>query len=142
METYVFLKCSDSKKDYFKGNTPYHFRVKLNQRLVFDGFWVVSLTELNFGKVDLTHMNDPYIDVLCNLCDSSLVGHTQLPLLRRIDLREGPNFTFANEYNIHVMVKESPDIEISIKASDGTPQSFLKEETHLTLHFRRYPFTD
>ncbi len=137
----MFLKSLDSKKEYFKENTPYRFRVKLNQRLVFDGFWVVSLTELNFGKLtDVDKIQDPYVNILCNLCDSSLVGDAQLPLLRRIDLRLGPNFTFANEYNIHVVLKESPVIEIVIKPSDEVALSFLSEETSATLHLQRYPF--
>lgn len=136
----MFLKSSDSKATYYKDNTPYHFRVKLNQRLAFDGFWVVSLTELKLDKVDLNHVNDHYVDVFCNICHSSLVGDKQIPLLRRIDLREGPQYTFANEYNMRVMVKETPDIELCIRASDGTPLSFLEKETHATLHFRQYPF--
>ena len=87
MEKYVFLKSSDSVRTSFPENTSYHFRVKLNQRLVFDGFWVVSLMELNFGKVELTEDTHPYVDVLCNLCDTSLVGETQLGLLRRSNVR-------------------------------------------------------
>ncbi len=142
MEKYIFLKSSDSKKSYFTDNTPYHFRVKLNQRLIFDGFWVVSLVELKLGKLDLTSLNDPYADVLCNLCDSSLSGESQIPLLRRIDLREGPNYAFGNEFNMHVIVNESPNIEICIKANNGPHNSFLKEETHVTLHLRHYPFID
>lgn len=142
MERYIFLKSSDSKQSYFNENTPYHFRVKLNQRLNFDGFWVVSLTEINFGKLDITHMNDPYVDVLCNLCDSSLAGEQQLPLLRRLDLRQGPYYSFAHEYNIPIKVKESPHIEVRIKASNGMSPSFLKEVTYVTLHLRRYPFID
>ena len=98
MEKYIFLKSSDSKTTSFPGNTAYHFRVKLNQRLIFDGFWVVSLTELNFGNLELSKVRDPYIDIMCNLCDSSLVGETQLNLLRRIDLRQGPTYTFGTVF--------------------------------------------
>lgn len=142
MEKYIFLKSSDSKQSYFPDNTPYKFRVKLNQRLNLDGFWVVSLTELHFGKVDITDLNDTYVDVLCNICDSSLVGEHQMPILRRIDLRQAPSYTFANEYIIPIKVKETPHIELHIKARNGTHSSFLKEETHATLHLRRYPFIE
>ena len=141
MEKYIFLRSNDSKVNYFKDNNSYHFRVKLNQRLIFHGYWVVSLTEINFGKlIGVDNIKDPYVDILCNLCDTSLVGDVQLPLLRHIDLRLGPNYTFANEYNIHVVVKESPDIEIVIKVSDEVSQTFLSEDTTVTLHLQRYPF--
>ena len=142
MEKYIFLQSSDSKTTSFPGNTRYHFRVKLTQRLTFDGFWVVSLMELNFGKLDMSKVKDPYVDVLCNLCDSSLVGETQLSLLRRIDLRQGPTYSFGTEMCMRVKLKETDNIELYLRSDNPDPASFLSEETHATLHLRRYPFVD
>ncbi len=142
MERYVYLKSSDSKMTFFPENTAYHFRVKLNQRLLFDGFWVVSLTELNFGKVDLSNITNPNVDVLCNVCDSSLAGETQLALLRHIDLRQGPACMFGTEFNIHVKLKETDNIELYLKSENASTLSFLTEETYATLSLRDYPFVE
>lgn len=140
MDKYFVFNSSDSK-EYFP-NTPYRFRVKLSHRLQLDGLWMLALAELRFGKLDLSNINNFNIDVMCNLCNSSYVGDDFIPLLRRVDLRDGPNYQFNQLFFVPVIVKDVSTVEIYIKCTQGTPQSFLKEDVNLTLLLRHYPFIE
>ena len=141
MDKYIVFGNSDSKTMY-PDNTSYKFRVKLAQRLTFEGLWFVSLLELHFGKIILTNLIEHTVDIMCNLCDTSLVGEGLLPLLRRIDLRDGPNYHFNTLWHIPVVVTDTSFIDIYIKPSANTSLSFLKEDTKVTLLLRRYPFIE
>lgn len=84
MERYVYIKDNESNL-YFIDNKPYHFKVRLQLPLNFDGYWKVALCEINFSrdtKIRKTHVDDT-VFIYSNICKESIVNGGEYSLLRR-----------------------------------------------------------
>ena len=137
MDRYIVFN-NRSCDNVFPQNNPNHFRTTLAQTLPLRGSWLVGVVELRLGEVDLQGMNSPYADILCNLADSSQCDDKLKPLLRRIDLRDAPNFEWNPPWLIPVVLRDVNEIEIHIKSVDSNSNSFLKGDTQVALLLRQY----
>ena len=141
MSLRMILSSTDSKQ-YFS-NTPNIFTVQLSKQLQFDGYWVVALTEFNLKNNHLgSRITNGEIFVCCDICQETIVGEREIPLLRRIILErdKDSNIIFSLPYYISVKVSQIQQIQIYLKDSTGKLTSFNDQEVTLTLHFKKFPY--
>ena len=79
---YVTVSSNDSL-EYFQDNNGSNFRVHLKRPLQFEGFWVCALCDLEYAS---TTPNEGNLWVYSNVCNDSIVGGVELPLLRRVPI--------------------------------------------------------
>lgn len=75
------------------------------------GDWTVELTEFRNSKLIKT--TDQEIFVYCSVCDDSIVGGSQKPLLRRIVLKNNNNVVFERPYRIPLRINDLGDTSTS-----------------------------
>lgn len=134
MSMRMVLKSTDSSTVH-SDNKPQDFRVRLPRPLPLKGDWTVELTEFRNSK--LTKTTDQEIFVYCSVCDDSIVGGSQKPLLRRIVLKNNNNVIFERPYRIPLRINDIGDIHVYIKDMQDADASFLTGESTVTLVFRR-----
>ena len=84
-EFYMIVQSNDSL-EYYPNNSPVDFRIHLKKSLNLKGNWMVSLTDIDYL---ITQENRPATRsfwVYLNVCQSTVVGDTSLPLLRRVPI--------------------------------------------------------
>ena len=134
------LLSSEDSSDYFQ-NKPNNFTIQLNKQIQFDGYWTVALTEF---KVEswLTTSKIQEIFVCCNVCEETIVGSKEMPLLRRIYLE--PKTTghaiFTLPYYVPVKIAQIQQISLYITDRDGKLVSFLNGAVNISLHFKKFPY--
>ena len=129
----LVVKSTDSTFTY-PTNQPWDFRVRLPTPLSLEGYWTIELTEFYINNV-----TNKEIFVFCSLCDMSIVGGKEVPLLRRIYLQNEKNVIFTAPYQIPLRCADVTDIHIYIKDAQDKHASFLTDPPTLTLVFRRHP---
>ena len=129
----LVVKSTDSTFTY-PTNQPWDFRVRLPTPLSLEGYWTIELTEFY-----INNLTNKEIFVFCSLCDMSIVGGKEVPLLRRIYLQNEKNVIFTAPYQIPLRCADVTDIHIYIKDAQDKPASFLTDPPTLTLVFRRHP---
>lgn len=129
---------SEDGKDLFSNNKPFDFRVKLNQRIQLDDYWVVAVTEFS-----TTERNDlgkkPELFIFSDICQNSFIGNNEQPLLRRIyfDSIKQNNIIYDTPYYIPVRQGGIQHIHFYIKDDKGQDASFLKQKVTITLHLKK-----
>ena len=123
--------------DFFPNNTSHNFVVKLNRALLFDGYWVVALTEIGTSE---RAQKDEFV-VYSDICQDSFVGSSEQPLLRRIFYEDvnDKNIIYVNPYYVPVNLKDIQQIYIYIKDENGNEASFLKKKVTVALHLKKIP---
>lgn len=91
MSLRMVLKSTDSASTH-SDNKPYNFRVRLPRSLPLTGEWTVELTE--FCNDSIGRLSDKEIFVYCSICEDTIIGECQGPLLRRIYLIDSKNQIF------------------------------------------------
>lgn len=131
MDIRMLLKSSDSL-DLYSDNKPYDFYVHLPRPLTLTGFWTVSLLEVcmfNNKRTDLY--------IYTNLCEDTIVGDKELPLLRRVySKRSSPNEIFTYPYEVPTRLGQVHDVHIYIKDATGQEASFLRGDTSVILELK------
>lgn len=138
MSVRMVLTSTDSS-EYFE-NKPHCFRVQLNKQIQFDGYWTVALTEFSTESL-ISSKKKSELFVCCDICEESIVGGKEAPLLRRIYLGKNPkNITYSQPYYIPVKIGQLQQIAIYITDRDGNLVSFLNGPVTVTLHFKKIPY--
>ena len=132
MSMRMVLKSTDSQS-VNPFNKPWDFRVRLPTPLALVGYWTVELTE--FHNQDSTKKE---MFVYCSICDDSIVGEKQVPLLRRIYSEVNTNIIFTAPYQIPLRSTDLTDIHLYIKDTQDENASFLTTPSTVTLLFRRH----
>lgn len=130
-----------SSKDIAKlhsNNTAYDFRVTLPRPLCLLGYWVVALTEFTVHDGEIAKPTELY--VCSDLCDDSVVGGNEVPLLRRVYHEKDGNTIFSTPYDVPLRIGQLHDIHVYIRDAENKPASFLKGQVTVTLHLKRQPF--
>lgn len=79
--------------------------------------------------------------VCSELCDDTVVGEMELPLLRRVHARKTTNISYKIPYEIPLRLGHFGDVHIYIRDEHNEPASFLSGEVTVTLVFiRTNPF--
>lgn len=134
MSLRMVLKSSDSASTH-SDNKPWDFRVHLPRSLPLTGEWSVELTEFCNDKIGRATKE---IFVYCSICDDTIIGERQGPLLRRIYLMtNSKNQIFLRPYRILLRTNDLTDLHIYIKDQNAGDASFLAGETTVTLVFRQ-----
>lgn len=130
----MVLKSSDSKFTHTDNNS-WNFRVRLPRSLPLTGEWTVEMTE--FCNDDIGNLSNKEIFVYCSICDDTIVGERQVPLLRRVYLEDTRNIIFLRPYRVPLRINELTELHVFIKDKNDRDASFLVGESTLTLVFRR-----
>jgi hypothetical protein len=107
----MLIKSSDSLELY-SDNKPYDFYVHLPRPLTLMGYWTVSLLSL---EVCMFSNKRADLYVYTNLCENTIVGDKELPLLRRVYLkRSSRNEIYTHPYEVPTRLGQVQDVHIYI----------------------------
>lgn len=129
---YVYLNKNEAT---FKGGKEYIFNIE-------SGLWLqgtIGLCEIEYEFTrDHKKKVPKYIDICCDLCDTSLLnGNQSAHLLRRIHVDKAKGHQCFNPvYYIPVIKPWTPCITIYIKGSKETLDSFEFKTLNCTLHIQ------
>ncbi|KAJ8310816.1 hypothetical protein KUTeg_012681 [Tegillarca granosa] len=132
----IVLSSTDSTHIY-PDNKCYDFRVYLPKQLALSGNSTISLLEFAYQGIKTSK---PELFIYCNLCDDTIVGERELPLLRRIYLKSSDNYIYDQPYEVPLKTVVFQDIQINIKDSNHELASFLQGEVTLTLQLKERLF--
>ena len=136
METKRMVLTSTDSANIHIGNKPHDFRVHLNTPLLLDGSWTVSLLEFSI-KPKIKLKNPPDVMVFSNLCNDSIVGDGELPLLRRFYLGTQRNIIFTLPYEMPVRLGHVQDVHLYIKGANMKDASFMKGTVSVTVLLKK-----
>lgn len=134
MSLQMVLKSSYSASTH-SDNKPWNFRVRLPRSLPLTGEWTVELTE--FCNNNNIRGLPKEIFVYCSICEDTIIGERQGPLLRRIYLTDSKNQIFLRPYRIPLRSNDLTDMHIYIKDNNTGDASFLTGDSTVTLVFRQ-----
>lgn len=137
MSLRLVLSSVDSSHIY-PDNKPYDFRVYLTTPISLTGYWTVSLLEFSLphGRTKMS----PELFVFSNLCDNTVLAGHELPLLRRVYMKNEENIIYQLPYEVPLRIGQFQDVHVYIKDSNSNPASFIKEKVTVTLHLKKHPF--
>ena len=138
MSIRMVLKSTDSPL-YHPSNQPYNFRVHLPKPLILNGVWTVSLLEFSLDPGQTKQRALPEVFLYSNICEDTIVGDKELPLIRRVYL-EKENIIYQCPYEVPIKLGQFQDVHMYIRDAKGSPASFLFGEVTVTLLLRKLPF--
>ncbi|KAJ8309642.1 hypothetical protein KUTeg_012799 [Tegillarca granosa] len=134
----LVLRSGDCK-DIYPENKAHDFKVNIAKPLHLTGNWHVSLLELTYQGVAKPPESDVY--VCSNLCGDTLVGDTELPLLRRLLIgKKTENIIFNRPYGVPLKTGTFHDVRVYIRTSKNELASFLTGKVTVTLQLQKVPF--
>ena len=134
----LILSSEDSNITHIN-NKPYSFRVHLSRPFSFNGNWTVTLTDITIDESE--NIKNKGLLVCSNICEDSIVGENELPILNRI-YTDGTLFVINHTYNVPIKVKQFQDIHIYIKDESLRIASFIKGRVTLILELSRTVFLE
>ena len=134
----MVLKSTDSPL-YHPSNQPDSFRVLLPKPLILNGVWTVSLLEFSLDPGQTKQRGLPEIFVCSDICEDTIVGEREMPLIRRVYL-DKQNIIYQYPYEVPIKLGQFQDVHVYIKDAKNAPASFLSGEVTVTLLLRRIPF--
>ena len=134
----MVLKSSDSPL-FHPNNQPYNFRVHLPKPLILNGVWTVSLLEFSLDPGQTKQRGLPEIFVCSDICEDTIVGEREMPLIRRVYL-DKQNIIYQYPYEVPIKLGQFQDVHVYIKDAKNASASFLSGEVTVTLLLRRIPF--
>jgi len=138
MSIRMVLRSSDSKH-FHPNNTTGDFNVHLPVPLDFTGNWTVALTKFTISRWSKKTFK-PELYVCSDVVEHTVVGESEIPLLRRVYVKGAGNQIFDTPYQVPLRITELSDLRVYIRNVDNVPASFLQGEVSVTLVFRRLPF--
>jgi len=78
--------------------------------------------------------------VCSDLCDDTIVGENELPLLRRVYLEKTGNLIFQYPFEVPLRLGQFSDVHVYIRDGKNRPASFLSGEVTVTLQLKKQPF--
>ncbi|MEW8548689.1 MAG: hypothetical protein AB2693_34745 [Candidatus Thiodiazotropha sp.] len=125
----------------YPDNKPYDFRVHLSTPISLAGYWTVSLLEICIDRGQALKYPTSELFVFSNLCDNTVLGGHDVPLLRRVWLKDNKqNIIYQVPYDVPLQIGQFQDVHIYIKDSQGKETSFIQHKVSVTLHLKRRPF--
>ena len=110
--------------------------VHLPKLLYLHGHCIFSLLEFNLSVAT----TQPKLYVCRNLCQDSIVGNRELPLLRLVNLKMAENIVYNYPYQVPLRLGEFQDVRVYIRDASNQPASFLKGVTTVTLLLKKRLF--
>jgi hypothetical protein len=134
MEDHYLVLSSTDSTTLFSDNTGNDFTVYLPQPLILKGIWQVAVTQVS---LETDNPSFPGVMLCCDLCENSIVGSEQHPILRHLTfLKRRTSWEFYNLQYRKVKKEQVNAVRILIKAkaeaSHVTITSLL-----CTLHLKR-----
>lgn len=134
----MVIRSGDCKHIY-PDNRVYDFRVNIPKTIHLSGNWNVTLLEFAYQLNKTSPEKDIY--VCCDLCSNTIVGDTEIPLLRRLYLnRKAENLIFSSPYGVPLKTGTIQEIHIYLTTSKNELASFLTGQLTITLQFINKPF--
>ena len=137
---FVYVSSDVDSGNYFHGNTPTSFRVKLPGRINFlpQGKWEVALLDIDLPR-PLDKYNSIYVCINSSICKPSPFNSSLTPILNRVyfnQISRGAPVYFDNPRYIPLSVDSLDIIDIYLTDSSGANPSFKQGKVNGTLHFR------
>jgi hypothetical protein len=148
MSVYIIAR-SDDSTEYYPRNNASAFTVQLNQTLDLGVDWTIGLCEISIvNSTDKFAVdNDPLEIYVCsNIGDTTYVGGTQQPLLRRFLVRSLELDYFERivkpVYYTSTVLTRCSDIEIRLLDDKGLVlrERLSGSKTTVVLHLKRRKF--
>ena len=96
---------SDDSKFMYPNNKPDDFSVHLSTPVVLRGYWTVSLLEICIERGKVQQYPTSELFVFSNLCDNTVLGGHDVPLLRRVWLKGGQqNLIYQVPYDVPLRI--------------------------------------
>lgn len=130
-EHHLFLSSTDSLA-FFPNNKAIDFHVEFSEALNLSGRWTCALTQIAF-KDEL--VSD--IVVLCDICESSYINNTRLPVLRVIPQSNSNVFIFTQPFRLNISRDEIKRLRLYIRTTTLEEPLFLSQPVTCSLHLRR-----
>ena len=93
----------------------------------------IYMDTVSFHSWNLIYPWQPKLYVCRNLCQDSIVGNRELPLLRLVNLKKAGNIIYNYPYQVPLRFGEFQDVRVYIRNASNQPVSFLKGLTTVTL---------
>ena len=131
----MIVRSTESKNEFPK-NKPWDFRIQLPKWLNLTGKWKIELVAFGVDRVVKdTFKNE--IFVYSDICEMSLVGEKERPLLRRIYISETGNMIFEKSYEVPLRNQSFGYLHFEIMDKNQKPANFLFNESVVSLVFTR-----
>ena len=130
-EHHLFLTSTDSSA-FFPSNTPYDFYIEFSEAINLNGHWTCALTQIAFKEELLSD-----IVIFCDICISSYICNTRLPVLRVIPQGDNKVFVFPEPFRLKISRDEIKRLRIYIRNGDLQKPSFIQKPVTCTLHLKR-----
>ena len=132
---------SDDSKSMYPNNKPHDFRVHLSTPVSLTGYWTVSLLEIGIERGQGYTFPTSELFVYANLCDNTVLGGHDVPLLRRVWVKDNKqNIIYHMPYDVPLRMGQFQDVHIYINDSQGKQASFIRDKVSVTLHLKKRPF--
>ena len=132
---YIHLSSVDSKNLY-PDNSPSAFTVQLPERINLYRTLMCALAEIEYSCTTADPLSS--LLVITDLCDSTIVGTTKIPILRRLKHSRGTYtkvYPTLQYYPIKTYTFDTIHLHINTYAGDRA--SFHQGTLKATLHFHR-----
>lgn len=121
----------------FPSNVPHDFKIQLLHTLYLKGTWSIALREFTTTSWSGENLPDD-VYIYSNLCDDTIVGNVEEPLLKRVYLGEHAktNHIFWDPVYVPVRLGQVEQVRMYIKDKSGNPASFLDGTVTCELHLK------
>ena len=136
MEHIIFIR-SDQSDAYYPNNSPFKFKVCLNEVLHLQGEWKLGILDFYIDQ-KVTKKNNHQLYLFCDVCSGvNVFPNIQYSLFRRIFPTDMSTWNYIFSFPIYLPVKknEIQVLEFLIKDEHGENASFLKNNLSFTLQF-------
>ena len=106
MMDHVILIQSDQSNLFFSNNKPYHFKIRLDEPLLLEEEWRISLLDFcSLEKVTVKKSNRHELYIFCDVCSGDNIFNNQFSLLRRIFPTKPNNWNYIFSPPIYIPIK-------------------------------------
>ena len=133
---------SEDSNLLYPNNKPYDFLVHLSTPVSLTGYWTISLLEICIERGQGYTFLTSELFVFSNLCDNTVLGGHEVPLLRRVWLKDNKqNIIYQVPYDVPLRIGQFQDVHIFINDKQGNRASFIQDKVSVTVHLKKRPFT-
>lgn len=125
---YLYINFNDSS-NIFSENTPWDFRIMLDNNLNLNGNWLCALLNISSD----TKIREPLL-FFCDFCENNIVCNKLLPVLRKTNIPE----SYTKLYNCFITRDQLKTFRIYIRTTDLKIPSYTCSKLHCTLRLTQY----
>ena len=134
---YIYLS-SNQSDNFFIGNSPAGFRVKLPKVLYLSekSHWHLAILDIDLPQFNQSYTTD-YITINSSLCEPSVLNGSLCPILNRVYVKQlikNSSVFFDAPRYVRLSVDVIDTVDIYLRDSTGNIPSFKEGTVSCTLH--------